>query len=676
MNKESEQEDLNLRFEEIYEAANRMDPETMEFMSPAFAKLQKCANRYRIEEQLGQGALKKVFRTYDELSQRWVALARLREERGLRFFDPFIYEAWLISSLSHPNIIKVYDVGIDPEGRPFFTMDLKGETTLADVLRKSADMSLLERLEIMLKVCDAVAYAHSKGILHLDLKPENIQSDAFGEVLVCDWGLGKRLESDAESYDSLVPGEPDVASGTGKGSPGYMAPEQVLPDGDISQRTDVYALGCILHVMLCGKPPHTGSREEVLTATVESDISGLRSVNPDRSIPASLEAVVLKAISRNPDNRYSSVTDFRRDIENFISGYSTVAEHPGFLRELGLFIKRNRLPVSIIGVSLLVVSVLSGIFLDRLDRQQLATQEERDRADHLMSEVNLITSEYDDLFESQELSRKDLANQLAISARSLKNIAAVEQPIQTVQEVTRVAGMALELDPHNEIAYQQMYWAYCVSLNFSAISTDTRMAEQEFRISYTRLAEAFTDFKYGKSKRPSVEEMVSFINEAWLVTPRIKGFLDAVFSYHAAVVGYREGFDREFRAILAFCNGGNDNLAMEYDWEVASMSIRTRDPDIPLTIGVGNTGSRSLLRYLPVQSLKLESAGLFDFNGMDGLAIEVLDLSGCSNLVLEETLSLPNLSKLVVGKDQISREVLRQFVHSYAPFEIIEIEGM
>ena len=193
-------------------------------------------------------------------------------------------EAWLVSSLKHPNIIKVHDAGVDADGRPFFTMDLKGNTTLKDLVRSS--LGRRDMLVIFQKICDAVAYAHSEKIIHRDLKPENIQCDAFGEVLVCDWGLGKSIDPS----DTNLPGvtgqwdadKNQTSHGDMKGSLGYMSPEQILHDEDIDERSDIFALGCLLHFILTGSAPFSGDKEQILAATTDSHRQSLRKTHPKK----------------------------------------------------------------------------------------------------------------------------------------------------------------------------------------------------------------------------------------------------------------------------------------------------------------------------------------------------------------------------------------------------------
>ncbi len=177
---------------------------------------------------------------------REVAIKRLpRSGVTARDQARFRSEAILASSLDHPNIVPIHDLGVDQEGRTFFAMKKVQGTHWGARFRQLGEA---ENLEILIRVCDAVAFAHSRGVLHRDLKPDNIMIGEFGEVLLMDWGLAVRL-------DDLHRESSRFASG----SPAYMAPEMACADNAaIGIRSDVYLLGACLYELLVGEPPHPG----------------------------------------------------------------------------------------------------------------------------------------------------------------------------------------------------------------------------------------------------------------------------------------------------------------------------------------------------------------------------------------------------------------------------------
>lgn len=659
------------QFASIYEAAEQQDDEVLESICPCFVKLGECEERYTQESLIGRGGLKEVFRAYDNRSRRWVALARLRGDRGLQFYDLFVREAWLVASLSHPNIIKVHDTGVDSQDRPYFTMDLKGNTSLLGLIHAASPPSRTELLHIFLKVCDAVAYAHSRGVIHLDLKPENIQCDQFGEVLVCDWGLGTIVGD--ESADTEVLSSPSVENvtmlGEVKGSLGYMAPEQIKADGVKDARTDIYALGSILHTILCGEPPITGSMEEVFEKTLHGKVASLRSRFPKRQIAISMEAVVLKAVSFDPEKRYASVLQLSQEIQNFLGGYSTVAEHSGFFKEAHLFLRRHRISSAIALAALFALSTMSVLFIQRLGRQQMATEEERYRANRLMTEVSELSVEYELLAEESNVTRHELADHLARAARSLINLGVYHRPLDTEHEVRSLLAMALQLDEKSDMARRMSDYINCITLNYETAANESGRYTE-----YMELAHAFPHYHFTKDYRPTGQELVALFDYAHSasITPAA-GYFERVLCYHSATLAVgSEGLDVPLTALLSYCNGGPDHFSMHYNPEMAAVEISTDQDQLFLRARRGKVG-RSLLRFIPFLSLKVTCTGQMDLSEVSYLPLEVLDLSGCAQIRLNRGTKLPNLKVLKVPAGMFTAGVCNQWIESNEPIEVVEV---
>lgn len=351
----------------------------------------KPQNKYKFEHSLGFGGMKAVLQVRDRDTGRSVAMAVIPDftERPNSDIDRFIQEARITALLEHPNIVPIHDIGVDENGSPYFTMkNLRGRT-LALLLKKlkNGEHSLLRRYDlndlllIYLKVCNAIAFAHSKGVIHLDLKPENIHIGDYGEVLVLDWGLAKYL-GNPENPDSPNP-HADIASaedfskrlgsdglnltlnGVTKGTPGYMAPEQAAGKNDQKdERTDVYSLGAILFSILTFDTPLPNRDvKEMLVDTIRGNIETPRSMGSShRSIPPAVEAIVLKAMRLDPNERYQKVQELRSDIISYMSGYATSAEHAGAIKHTYLFIWRN-FTILLLSVSLVALACLVGIIL-------------------------------------------------------------------------------------------------------------------------------------------------------------------------------------------------------------------------------------------------------------------------------------------------------------------------
>ena len=291
--------------------------------------------RYKDLSVIGEGGMKTVFKGLDTYSKRYVAMACLKEHSKNE--DAFIREAQLTASLTHPNIIPVYDIGYNESG-PFFTMELKSGISLKELINQlrngSKCLSTEECLSIFMNICNAISYAHKNGILHRDLKPENIQIGTSGEVLVCDWGLAKILGSNEETdFEYQVLNAELLRNRTEygiiKGTPGYMSPEQIS-NRELSLSSDIYSLGVILGELL-----------GCIKFNIKGDItSGQRS--NFSLVDKGLKELMLKCLKLNPLERYSSVELLKTDINLYRNGFPTKAEKASLFRKLNLMQKRKR----------------------------------------------------------------------------------------------------------------------------------------------------------------------------------------------------------------------------------------------------------------------------------------------------------------------------------------------
>lgn len=340
-------------------------PESGQESSPAAQLSTLPGEKYAVGDELGTGAMKLVRRTLDKNAARDVALAVMLDPAARpKKVSRFVREARITAALEHPNIVPIYDIGVDEAGKPYFTMKLLGGETLHSILQRlnegNADYKkrypLNRLLRIYLSVCNAVSFAHSRGVIHLDLKPANIQVGDFGEVLVLDWGLAKVLQKDPAQFPhrlELGEGLREIPKeGVVRGTPGFMGPEQARGEyASLNEQTDIFALGAVLYTILKCKPP---SKNTNSTAKPKSEPSGGFKISP------ALEAVATKAMARQPVNRYQTVGELAGDVQAFLDGYATKAQQAGAVTLLWLLIKRHYVVASLLCLSVsLVFSILS-----------------------------------------------------------------------------------------------------------------------------------------------------------------------------------------------------------------------------------------------------------------------------------------------------------------------------
>jgi len=312
-------------------------------------------SRYEFGGIIAQGGMGAIVEAKDKLLRRKIAMKVMLQTGSEDLLVRFIEEAQITSQLEHPNIVPVYDIGVDEQEQVFYTMKLVHGVTLqkvAELIGSGAPeaakkYSLAALLTVFEKVCDAIAYAHSKGVIHRDLKPENIMLGDFGEVLVMDWGFarasGRNEAAGAEPPRTLVRSarQDEGAAmmtmiGMVVGTPQYMPPEQARGERDkFDARTDIYALGGLLYHMLTLEPPITGDDVgEVLQSVADGKVAPhvaaveARRMAPTRplphipggKIPKPLAEVARKAMAPRQEDRYRTVKELQAALRALRAG--------------------------------------------------------------------------------------------------------------------------------------------------------------------------------------------------------------------------------------------------------------------------------------------------------------------------------------------------------------------
>ncbi|WP_137722862.1 Stk1 family PASTA domain-containing Ser/Thr kinase [Prescottella subtropica] len=272
------------------------------------------SSRYELGETLGFGGMSEVHRGRDLRLSRDVAVKVLRADlaRDPTFYLRFRREAQNAAALNHPAIVAVYDTGeaeTDSGPLPYIVMEYVEGDTLRDILRAEGPLAPRRAMEIIADVCAALDFSHRNGIVHRDIKPANIMINRAGAVKVMDFGIARAIADGASTMTQTA-----AVIGTAQ----YLSPEQARGE-QVDARSDVYALGCVLYELLTGGPPFTGdSPVAVAYQHVREDPKTPSLVNP--SIPTVLDSVILKAMSKNPANRYQSAAEMRSDLVRVLGG--------------------------------------------------------------------------------------------------------------------------------------------------------------------------------------------------------------------------------------------------------------------------------------------------------------------------------------------------------------------
>ena len=267
-------------------------------MSPPPDQQYRRLGKFELHEPLGEGAMGVVWKAYDSVLRRYVALKLLGSKFGKthEMRERFLREARAAAALQHPNIITVYDLG-EAEGQLFIAMELIEGRDLSELITARDPLALERKLDIVIEVLQGLAYAHERGVINRDIKPANVRVASDGRVKIMDFGIARLQSAEVTGSGAIV------------GTPTYMAPEQIT-NGPITPVTDLFAVGCMLYELLAYQKPFEGeSIHGVLYQVLTTDPKPLRTVAP--SIPASLERVVYKSMNKVPEDRYGSAREMR-----------------------------------------------------------------------------------------------------------------------------------------------------------------------------------------------------------------------------------------------------------------------------------------------------------------------------------------------------------------------------
>ncbi|MFM7289753.1 MAG: serine/threonine-protein kinase, partial [Planctomycetia bacterium] len=371
-----------------------------------------------VDRRLGRGGLGDIYEASDRGTGRSLAVKFLNDwaldQPACR--EAFSFEAKVTSQLEHPNIVPVYFTGNTDDGRPFYAMRLIPGRTLAaaiaefhdrraegghDTVRQAARYR--ELLGQFALVCKAIAFAHDRGVIHRDIKPANVMLGRFGEVVVLDWGLATRIDRDDRARSSgeqsiVMPtvaigpeqgdDQPAAAKRGLSGTPAYMSPEQHDGARHVGAPSDVYGLGATLYHILTGQPPFDGE----LPAIREQAVAG-RVMPPSRvkkGVSRAIESVCLKAMARDPADRYESPLELAHDVDNYLADLPVSSYREPLPRKVARWTRRHRRVTQMSVATLVLLLLMAGLSAALLRR--MANEESRARQTAVLMAARLAAS--------------------------------------------------------------------------------------------------------------------------------------------------------------------------------------------------------------------------------------------------------------------------------------------
>lgn len=446
---------------------------------------------FKLLEKLGEGGMGVVHRVEDQRLGRNAALKILNcGNENPRAVKRFLREARITARLSHPNIPPIFEQGRSSVGERYMLMKVIEGKTLAQIIEdnqssdspKTSQRSLLESF---VKVCEAVAYAHSQGIIHRDLKPANIMIGEFGEVMVMDWGLAKNLRDESDEIDApqssvdlqaLAAKQGLTMAGDLLGTLGYMPPEQVEAETD--EQADVFALGAILTEILSGNRAIRGeSALNILSATIKGDIKGPRAF--DKSCPKELDALACLALKAKKEERLESASAMVNDLKAFLAGEELAAYKYGLIKRSQRWVSRHPTLLMAFTMSALLISSIG--YLQRTMAQLETEKTESERKEALaINKARLIGEQKRKQEKAEGLLREAQAaidngsslqivtslieSALTLGERQERMLLKAARIFQSGQHYSQSKSLLIEAEKNFKPAYEALYQLHSLEI--------------------------------------------------------------------------------------------------------------------------------------------------------------------------------------------------------------------
>ncbi|MCM8539643.1 MAG: protein kinase [Lentisphaeraceae bacterium] len=605
-------------------------------------------DKYSIIDSVDEGGMKKILKVEDSDTTRTLAMAVIKDQKlNSRAAERFIYEARITALLQHPNIVPVHDIGLNDKGEPYFTMKLISGENLMKILNKLEkgdpeyikNFPLSELLIIFLKSCDALAYAHANDVIHLDLKPDNIQVSAYGEVLVVDWGLAKILHNpfdDNEDFDEIIDSVDLTLNGFIKGTPGYMAPEQALGNNqEKTKLTDVYSLGAILYSILTLKKPfEEKDLEELCRKTIQGDLPSPRQRAPERNIPAALEAVCMKAMSPFPENRYQSVDELLKEILAYREGFSTLAEDANYFTELKLLIKRHKAIAALV----IIGFIISTVFIVQLMNNEKT----------ILNTVSRLEEEKTAKIEVSKLAAPRILKECKEQVENLD-----------FNKALKLVMLSVELDHEFQEAWELKGQLHFGKQQFKEAVSAFSMVGTEKSLQYLSLLKRFNKpFEQLKD-----EEVLALIKELHRldsddhITIQLFKHLNKLnrpitekVSLVSKALDILNNTDSPY-TFTCFFRDGNLDMILNDSWVIHNITPLIALPVTRLELRDTSINDIRILKTMPLQHLNLSYAPVKEISSLRDTNIEQLFIRGTRVSQLEDLRYMKNLKKIHVDED-------------------------
>lgn len=589
--------------------------ETLERISD---ELQSCEKRYSDENQLDQGGMKVISRVYDKITDRTLVKAKSKFPDDKNHTELFLREARITASLQHPNIVPIHDIGFDPDDTPYFIMKMIEGCNFHEYLEQ--DHTLPIKLNAFLKICDGIDFAHSEGIVHLDLKPANIRVGEHGEVIVFDWGLAKVIYEDCKE-ELLKKDSLDFCNLQltlfGRGTPGFMAPEQFKNGAPLTRQSDIFSLGAILYFILTGHAPYEGkSYEEIKKHTLSGNLKAPSLAKPENEIPLGLEAICMKALHVKPEERYQTVEEMIAEVSSYMNGFAPKAENAGFATQLKLLYLRNKAIINVALSALLIIIIGLSWFISRIKESENINRLAKERLE-------------------AEAKRRESAETTAL--RGTVSIAWKNLQDANLKGAMEQAAIAINYAPSYIEPYRLATLINLAKFNFkAALEYSEKLPEEQ----YKELRSIC--LKLSKNKRSSADliEIVKLFKIN--IDAKIYPF---IISKTFELLNNEEK-SNFIRAVIQLHNKKVNDADINLSNDLKILKISTK-----------NFKELPPLQGTPISEVDLSNSATASISSLTVLNITKLNIAGCEIKDYSPLLKMTKLQSLIVSKAQVPVQI-------------------